>query len=1158
MSCDQCFFAHHCDGIVCSYESNWASLLTLKNKKINVKCFPHAGNLLEVMLLKADLFFQHKFEIDSAFVCDAHRNLLLQKVYFSKERSKCDFCWDVRKLSAHAKADLRYITVSQAITLFEVFKVKHSYGNLICRRCRTGVSNKAEGIRENLHNDAFECLFNLESNCCLEDSADDPMEDCVVDCMEDEDLDYQPPIESSIDEEKLKQQVLALNNFLSVCGITKKVKVAKSYKNLSHRVKLRYIGLGKTIIQAMTSLIASDDADAYTLDILNHVSISEPNIVLDGNFRHVMTGIAETYNNKESWQSRREILSVVAPKISLKLMQLFIPGLTHYRFSAARLHAAKYGIGGKIERERKVVQRFDGRQVAHFIDFIVSPHVCTDLPFGEKILKLSTGIELFVPNTIRNMGVTRIVDQYLSYCKEMCSNFDPLGKSSLFTILETCKASTRKSLQGINYFAAEAGEAFDGIRKMIEEKITVNIDRDLLIENLKRARFYLKSDYKVHVKRSSQIADHCCVYALSDSKKSEFIQECDHDHDESCIECSNLTNTLKQIEQFIKETEKDEELLDRALTRFQTYRESIEAWKGHLLRSINQDLCRENLLEKLSDDEIYLNLDWAMKFLPMKSREPQSEFFGKRGISWHITVVMKTDSNVPQEDIACCDESNASDDTQSVIEDGLTDFSGEVDDGDSVIARQKTQCFKYKVFVHVFDHCTQDSETVVAIMKNVLCRIKESDPQIKKAFIRSDNAGCYHSANTLVAAKQISADTGITIKRIDFCDPQGGKGPCDRYAAVIKSNVRRYLDENHNVTNAPEFIEACHSHRGVKGVVAFDCRIEKNESTKKKKSSIKQITNYYNFQYQSDGLLVHRSWSVGPGLLIPWSQLDYDQSIPNLIPSQTHDFSHEWVQTRERLDSESMDVDDCNEQDEYFSDTYQQQKSVYECDVEEGCTAEFIKFGHYMNHIILGKHRRAVEKFSMTDTAMKMYHSKLEEIENRQIISLDMDLAELSVDESSDLSRGWALPKRKPNVEFSQKQRTYLRKKFDEGVLGAKHWKPKDVVWDMESLKENNKFYFTAREILNENQIRSYFCRLKRERQISSMQQPIDSGIIVDNDEEVDSELEVFEQELRETEMAIEENIIFENSLISAKRALESSLPLNASGTNSGMTIDHK
>jgi len=293
----------------------------------------------------------------------------------------------------------------------------------------------------------------------------------------------------------------------------------------------------------------------------------------------------------------------------------------------------KYGSGSRVEAAPIVVQRFDDNQLAHFVDFIVSPHVCTDLPFGEKVLKLSSGTELFIPNTIRNMGATRIIDQYYHYCSEMCPDFEPLGKSSLFIILETCKASTRKSLQGINYFAAEAGEAFDAIRKMIEDKVVVCNDSDRLIENLKRARFYLKSDYKVHITRSNNVADHCCIHALSDPKKREFAQACNHEHDESCTECANLTNALTEIERLVEETEKSNDSFDRTLKRFRSCRDSILSWKAHLLRSINQDLYREKLLDEPSNDEFYVNLDWAMKFLPVKSRENQSDFFDKRGIN---------------------------------------------------------------------------------------------------------------------------------------------------------------------------------------------------------------------------------------------------------------------------------------------------------------------------------------------------------------------------------------------------------------------------------------------------------------------------------------------------------------------------------------------
>ena len=220
------------------------------------------------------------------------------------------------------------------------------------------------------------------------------------------------------------------------------------------------------------------------------------------------------------------------------------------------------------------------------------------------------------------------------------------------------------------------------------------------------------------------------------------------------------------------------------------------------------------------------------------------------------------------------------------------------------------------------------------------------------------------------------------------------------------------------MTTASEFVEVCHSYKGVKGVFAFDCRIEDNEFKKSKKCTIKQITNYYNFEYRRQGLLVHRSWNIGSGLLIPWSQLNHDQPIFNLISSKIKGFVHEWLETKERHSDEIMNVDDCDAQEDESLQNYNKQKNIYECDVEQGCTAEFVKFGNYINHILIGKHRFTVEKLSLKDTAMKMYHSKLEEVENRRLISIDMKLADAIVDETNSLPQGWALPVRKLHTVF--------------------------------------------------------------------------------------------------------------------------------------------
>ena len=55
-------------------------------------------------------------------------------------------------------------------------------------------------------------------------------------------------------------------------------------------------------------------------------------------------------------------------------------------------------------------------------------------------------------------------------------------------------------------------------------------------------------------------------------------------------------------------------------------------------------------------------------------------------------------------------------------------------------------------------------------------------------------------------------------QRIDFSDPHGGKGAADRLAATCKNQVRTFLNEGNDVTNAEQLKSALLSHGGVEGV----------------------------------------------------------------------------------------------------------------------------------------------------------------------------------------------------------------------------------------------------------------------------------------------------------------------------------------------------
>ncbi|CAF4104072.1 unnamed protein product, partial [Rotaria magnacalcarata] len=193
--------------------------------------------------------------------------------------------------------------------------------------------------------------------------------------------------------------------------------------------------------------------------------------------------------------------------------------------------------------------------------------------FGRKSLTLANGATLDVVNTIRDTISTRIIQQYYSYCqKTISSNFKILGESSLFAILQVCAASTRKSMAGIDNYAANGFTGFDNLKKKCDELAVFHVSIDKVVQlqkTLQKCRNYIKIDYKTHMSNSSTIADHCSVFGLSDSKDNDWNEECNHTHTDKCEDCCLLDNTLAEIELILKDNDEMTEAIRlRHLTLF--------------------------------------------------------------------------------------------------------------------------------------------------------------------------------------------------------------------------------------------------------------------------------------------------------------------------------------------------------------------------------------------------------------------------------------------------------------------------------------------------------------------------------------------------------------------------------------------------------------
>ena len=119
-------------------------------------------------------------------------------------------------------------------------------------------------------------------------------------------------------------------------------------------------------------------------------------------------------------------------------------------------------------------------------------------------------------------------------------------------------------------------------------------------------------------------------------------QSCTHVHDQTCDQCTSLASALSDMEKLLGEIPFcNEDDRDEVFYLYRNAALAIRAWKCHLLRTVRQDQARFDALDLLDEQTVLLVNDWAMKFIPQKYRESQADWFGKKGISWHISVAYR-------------------------------------------------------------------------------------------------------------------------------------------------------------------------------------------------------------------------------------------------------------------------------------------------------------------------------------------------------------------------------------------------------------------------------------------------------------------------------------------------------------------------------------
>ena len=298
-----------------------------------------------------------------------------------------------------------------------------------------------------------------------------------------------------------KLRRLKLNSFLEECEIKPLGKPWVNWTQASGKTRVRYVAKSSEIVSTVLKVTYPDDPASLWEELQTSTKVNEMLGSETGyhpSEKCYLEALAESYKNASSWDTRRQILSCMAGVASYKAISAFIPGLSQYRYTIANLHRLHYGRAVPVPKQPAPRLRITNQQLDHFLSFITSPHIVQDLPFGKKNLRLSSGQYIEVPNIVRTLIPQRIVKQYKQYCSE--TEFVPFGERTMLRILSECSASVRKSLQGIDYFAAEGTRAFADLSAMLDQMLENGANKERVVglqEALKAGKLYLKCDFKV-------------------------------------------------------------------------------------------------------------------------------------------------------------------------------------------------------------------------------------------------------------------------------------------------------------------------------------------------------------------------------------------------------------------------------------------------------------------------------------------------------------------------------------------------------------------------------------------------------------------------------------------------------------------------------------
>ena len=177
--------------------------------------------------------------------------------------------------------------------------------------------------------------------------------------------------------------------------------------------------------------------------------------------------------------------------------------------------------------------------------------------------------------------------------------------------------------------------------------------------------------------------------------------------------------------------------------QLETAKKNIIDYLKHLIRDPQQQKAKEYAFANLKKNTAFWLRDFRQKVLPVKFRESQQDYYGKKGIRLHLDDFLMKQMNLKNR----------------------------------------------RVYFTVSQKCEQ------------LDQFCQDFPLVSKVHIKSDNTGSYHWDYSLKVLYNICKKKNINLIRY-YKKPCCCKDQCDRESAPAKSLLRTFVDAGNDIITA--------------------------------------------------------------------------------------------------------------------------------------------------------------------------------------------------------------------------------------------------------------------------------------------------------------------------------------------------------------------